>query len=167
MKSYTAAPPDVLRIDEKNLREHYIFNICGVITTTNHKTNGIFLPSDDRRNYVAWSECDKHQFCPEYWTAFYSWYHNSGFENIAAYLHGLSLKDFDPKAPPPKTAAFWEIVNSSRSPENAELADALDALKNPDVVTLAQVTDTVSISVVHCDPSPETLCGIAAPRYSR
>jgi hypothetical protein len=43
MKSYTAAPPDVLRVDEKHLREHSIFNVCGVIITTNHKMDGIYL----------------------------------------------------------------------------------------------------------------------------
>jgi hypothetical protein len=36
-KIYTAAPPDVLRVDEKNLREHYVFNVLGFILTTNHK----------------------------------------------------------------------------------------------------------------------------------
>ena len=40
MKAYTAAPPDVLRVDEKNLREHSIFNCCGVIITTNYKADG-------------------------------------------------------------------------------------------------------------------------------
>src|SRR4029079_9214709 len=30
MKGYTAAPPDVLRVDEKNLREHSVLNCCGV-----------------------------------------------------------------------------------------------------------------------------------------
>src|ERR1700739_478389 len=39
MKAYTAAPPDVLRVDEKNQREHQIVNCCGIIITTNHKTN--------------------------------------------------------------------------------------------------------------------------------
>ena len=43
MKAYTAAPPDVLRVDEKNLREYSIFNCSGVILTTNHKTDGIYL----------------------------------------------------------------------------------------------------------------------------
>lgn len=42
-KALTAAPPDVLRVNEKNLREHYVPNITGVIITTNHKTDGIFL----------------------------------------------------------------------------------------------------------------------------
>ena len=55
MKVYTAAPPDVLSVDEKNVREHAVFNVCGVIITTNHETDGIYLPADDRRHYVAWS----------------------------------------------------------------------------------------------------------------
>ena len=55
-KALTAAPPDVLRVNEKNLREHYVPNVTGVIITTNHKTDGIFLPADDRRHFVAWSD---------------------------------------------------------------------------------------------------------------
>ena len=45
MKLYIAAPPDVLRVDEKNLREYSLINCCGVIITTNYKTDGIFLAS--------------------------------------------------------------------------------------------------------------------------
>jgi hypothetical protein len=54
MKTLTAAPPDVLRCDEKNLREHNVMNVMGVIVTTNKK-DSLFLPADDRRHYVAWS----------------------------------------------------------------------------------------------------------------
>jgi hypothetical protein len=53
MKAYTAAPPDVLRVDEKNLREYAVPNVLGAIITTNHKTNGVYLPPDDRRHYVG------------------------------------------------------------------------------------------------------------------
>jgi hypothetical protein len=52
---------------------------------------------------------------------------------------------FDAKAPPPKTAAFYEIVDASRAPEDAELADALDALGWPDAVTLAQVANHATV----------------------
>ena len=52
LKAYTASPPEVLRVDEKNLREYSIPNCCGVIITTNHKTDGIYLPADDRRTDV-------------------------------------------------------------------------------------------------------------------
>jgi hypothetical protein len=31
----------VLRCDEKNIKEHYVFNVCGVVITTNHKTHAI------------------------------------------------------------------------------------------------------------------------------
>jgi Family of unknown function (DUF5906) len=61
-KTLTAAPPDVLRVNEKNLREHYVPNIAGVIITTNHKTDGIFLPADDRRHFVAWSDLTRDDF---------------------------------------------------------------------------------------------------------
>lgn len=66
MKTYTAAPPDVLRVDEKNLREYAILNVCGVIITTNHKADGIFLPPDDRRHFVAWSELARDDFAAGY-----------------------------------------------------------------------------------------------------
>jgi hypothetical protein len=59
MKTYTAAPPDVLRVDEKHLREHSIINCCGVVIMTNHRTDGIYLSADDRRHYVAWSDRTK------------------------------------------------------------------------------------------------------------
>jgi hypothetical protein len=106
MKAYTAAPPDVLRVDEKNLREHAILNCCGVILTTNHKTDGIYLPADDRRHYVAWSELTKEDFEPAYWADLYAWYDAAGAQHVFAYLAELDLSGFNPKAPPPKTAAF-------------------------------------------------------------
>ena len=137
LKTLTAAPPDVLRIDEKHLREYCVPNVCGVIITTNHKTDGIFLPADDRRHYVAWSELTKDDFEAEYWTKLYRWYDKGGDRHVAAYFASLDLAGFDPKAPPPKTQVFWDIVDASRAPEDAELADVLDKLKNPPALTLA------------------------------
>jgi Family of unknown function (DUF5906) len=125
-KIYTAAPPDVLRVDEKHLREHYIFNCLGFIVTTNHKTDGIYLPADDRRHYVAWSQRTKDDFTPDYWNRLWGWYLTGGFGHVAAYLTEFDLADFDAKAPPPKTSAFWDIVAANNAPEDAELADVLD-----------------------------------------
>ena len=73
-KVYAAAPPDTLRIDEKNLREYYVFNCLGLIITTNHKTDGIYLPADDRRHYVAWSQRKKEEFPEDYWNELWGWY---------------------------------------------------------------------------------------------
>ena len=112
-KIYAAAPPDVLRVNEKYLREHYVFNVLGLILTTNHKTDGIYLPAEDRRHYVAWSTRTKEDFSQQYWKELWGWYYTGGFEHVAAYLTELDLSAFDPKAPPPKTAAFWDIVNAN------------------------------------------------------
>jgi hypothetical protein len=139
MKSYTAAPPDVLRVDEKHLREHSILNCAGVVITTNHKADGIYLPADDRRHYVAWSRLSRDDFVPDYWRNLWGWYAHGGARHVAAYLTERDISKFDAKAPPPKTAAFWDIVDASRAPEDAELADALDQLGSPDATTLGAI----------------------------
>jgi hypothetical protein len=134
-KGYIAAPPDVLRVDEKNLREHYVANVCGLIITTNHKTDGLYLPADDRRHFVAWSEAKREEFDADYWTRLYGWYEN-GIGHVVAYLRQLDLSGFDPKAPPPKTAAFWAMVQAGEAPESGELRDVLEQCGDPECLTL-------------------------------
>jgi hypothetical protein len=144
MKTLIAAPPDVLRVDEKNIQEYAIQNVCAVVITTNHKTNGIYLPPDDRRHYVAWSDLDKDDFDPSYWCELWDWYYAGGFEHVTAYLLAVDVTSFDPKAPPPKTAAFWAIADAGRPPECAELDDILDQLDRPDAVVLSRITARAS-----------------------
>jgi hypothetical protein len=148
LKGITASPPEALRIDEKNTPEHYIPNLCHVVITTNHRFDCLYLRADDRRTYVAWSEETKENFSPGYWTDLWTYYQNGGFGHVAAHLATLDLSDFDPKAPPPQTEAFWDIVNAGRAPEDAELADVIDKLGEKDkdgkpippvAVTLANV----------------------------
>lgn len=138
-KVYLASPPDVLRVDEKNLREHAVLNCTGVVITTNHRINGIYLPPDDRRHYVAWSECDKQDFDKDYWTGLWDWYEEGGFVHVAAYLASLDISAFNPKAPPPKTPTFHAIVHANLAPEDAELADVLDALGQPNATSLPEI----------------------------
>jgi hypothetical protein len=140
MKVYTAAPPDVLRVDEKHLREYAVLNVCGVIITTNHKTDGVYLTIDDRRHYVTWSELTKETFSDSYWREIYAWYASGGARHVAAYLAEVDISGFDPKAPPPKTRAFWDIVDASRALEDDQLADALDSLGNPAATTLENIS---------------------------
>ena len=141
LKAYTAAPPDVLRVDEKNLREYSVPNVVGIVITTNYKAGGVHLEPDDRRHFVAWSNLTKDDFPNSYWTELYRWYNLGGIEAVAAHLSSLDLSSFDPKAPPPKTHAFWEIVDASRAPEDAELADLIDLLGAPEALTLEQIAN--------------------------
>jgi hypothetical protein len=132
-----AAPPGVIRIDEKHRQEYSVPNVCGVIITTNYRTGGLYLPADDRRHYVAWSEARGESFGAGYFDAFYSWYENDGgFEHVAAFLATLDLSGFDAKAPPPKTDAFWAMVNAEQSEQEQDLADLVEALGSPDAFTL-------------------------------
>jgi hypothetical protein len=139
MKPIIASPPDVSRVDEKNLREHYVLNCTGVVITTNHKTDGLYLPADDRRHYVGWSDLTMADFTEDYWVKLWNWYDRGGNRNVAAYLAARDLSKFNPKAPPKKTPAFWAIVDANRAPEESELADILDQLGNPNAVTLETI----------------------------
>jgi hypothetical protein len=143
-KVYVAAPPDVLRVDEKNIREHCVPNVCGVIMTTNHKTDGIYLPADDRRHFVAWSDLTRDDFPDGYWRDLYAWYAAGGIANVAAWLRNVDLSAFDAKAPPPKTAAWHDIVAANRAPEDAEMADAIEVLGNPPALTISQLANAAS-----------------------
>jgi hypothetical protein len=140
IKIYTASPPDVIRVDEKHLQEYSITNCFGVIITTNYKTDGIYLPADDRRHYVAWSDKTKDDFTEGYWRDLWRWYEAGGYAHVAAYLKAADIGDFDPKEPPPKTDAFLAIVDANRSPEDNELEQVLEDMNMPKAVTL----DTVS-----------------------
>jgi hypothetical protein len=137
-KILLAAPPDVLRINEKYLREYYIFNCLGMVITTNHR-DALYLPSEDRRHYVSWSNIQPEQFSARYWNEFWYWYQAGGFGHVAVYLHEYDLSGFDPKAPPAKTDAFGAMVDVNRGSEEAELADAIDDLSNPDALTILQL----------------------------
>jgi hypothetical protein len=137
-KTLIATPPDVLRCNEKNLKEHDVFNVMGVIFTTNHK-DGLFLPPGDRRHYVMWCERTPADFPEAYWPGLWRWYQAGGFAHVVAYLDSVDLSDFDPKEPPHKTPAYFAMVDAGRAPEDSELADALDKLGNPPAVTLDMV----------------------------
>jgi hypothetical protein len=140
MKIYTAAPPDTLRVNVKYVPQYYVPNVCGVVMTSNHKAGGVYLPPDDRRTYAASSDRSKDDFREAYWNKLWGYYEKEGgFAHVAAYLRAYDLSGFNAKAPPPRTATWWGIVDSNRAPEEGELADVLDKLGNPHAVTLVQI----------------------------
>jgi hypothetical protein len=139
VKDMLAAPPNTLPVNEKYIPEFNIMNCLGVVITTNHR-DAIYLPDDDRRHFVAFSECRSDEFPTEFWTAFWHWYeHENGFQHVAAYLSQYDLTGFNPKADPPKTEAFWAMVTADYGDEESELADAIDRLGWPNALTMDQL----------------------------
>ncbi len=139
LKDYCAAPPDVLRVNEKHTKQYYIANVCGVIITTNEQTTGLYIPPDDRRHHVSGSKVKKEAFAEDYWNKLWRWIEDGGDSHVAAYLMQLDISAFDAKAPPPRTEAWWGIVHAGSAPENAELDDILDGLGRPDAVPLPEI----------------------------
>ena len=138
MKDMLATPPDTLRINEKYINEYYILNLTVMVITTNYR-DALKLPFDDRRHYVAFSERRGEEFPKEYWNEFWSWYETGGFAHVAALLYQRDLSNFDPKAEPPKTPAFHYMVTASRGAAYGELADAIDAIGNPQALTINEL----------------------------
>jgi hypothetical protein len=138
-KPLLASPPDAIRVDEKHLREYFVMNCCCVIFTSNHLSDGLYLPADDRRHYVAWSDAKPLDFDESYWRDLWAWYVAGGIGHVCAWLRERDLSKFDPKAPPAKTAAFWTMVAAGESPERGEMRDLLELLGNPPAFTMTDI----------------------------
>jgi hypothetical protein len=127
-KTLFAAPPETILINEKFVPQYYIPNCVNCAITTNHKISGIYLPADDRRHYVAWTRIVSPSVdLPAVWR----FYDSGGIEAVAGYLLRYDLGSFDPKAPPPKTEAFWEIAHSMRPSEEGDMGAIIERLGNP------------------------------------
>jgi hypothetical protein len=136
MKAIEAAPPDVLRVNPKYGTQHFVPNVVGVIITTNHRTSALYLPANDRRHEVYFSNRLQAQYSEHHFEPFYAWYAAGGYAAIAHYLATLDLTGYSVKTPPPKTPAFWEMVAMGTPNEDSQLEDALDALGSPNVLTI-------------------------------
>ena len=151
MKIYEAAPPDIIRVNQKFVSRALHTQLC--VAGDHHQSQGwgMYLTADDRRHYVAWSEAKQAEFAEGYWRKIWHWYEKEGgFGHVAAYLATLDISDFDPKEPPTKTEAFWTFVHSHRAPEGAELADTLDKMGKPQAVTIDQIGQSPTELILPC-----------------
>ncbi|MGA8612830.1 MAG: primase-helicase family protein [Xanthobacteraceae bacterium] len=154
-KDWAAAPPETLLIADKNVKAYSIENVVLPIYSSNHKTDGLFIPPDDRRIDALWSNCVPADFQQdrwrnyweffgydivpndlakdEFWQGWYKHLAKGGAEDVVAYLMQPSvLEGFSPGATPVHSAAWHEIVAANRNPQDAELMDVLDAMGESD-----------------------------------
>jgi hypothetical protein len=155
-----AAPPDTFIVNEKYGRKYYVVNVTFVVITTNYRTGALYLPRDDFRHYVAWSEAVEADFAEAFWKQLYGWYENeNGYAIVTHYLASRDLSHFNPKAPPVRTPAFWAMVDAEVPAETSELADLIDRVAimkgtvmddrgepvRPKVVTVAMLVEYETI----------------------
>jgi hypothetical protein len=140
-KTLICAPPATLRCNPKHIKPYYVMNVTGVIMTSNYKVSGLYLPADDRRHLVAWSIKVAKDYDAVYWAEYWKRLNSGGAEAVAQHLRTMDLSEFDPKAPPPKTQAFWEIVDSLRTAEQSDMGDMVESLKKPAILAVAAIVE--------------------------
>lgn len=127
MKDIIATPPNTVLVNEKHEKGIHVANVCLVIMTTNHRTDGIYLPSGDGRHFPVWSERQREDYDLDYFDRFYDWLSSGGTAHVAAYLRSINVSAFRPGRPPEKTDLFHEIVAASRPVETAWLEEIINA----------------------------------------
>ena len=156
IKPLAAAPPERLRVNQKNVAVVQVRNIVNVSMTTNSKTP-LKLQGHSRRVYPLWSDFDIRDetgnVLPEwskFWATTWEWMENGGIDHCIHYLlNDVDLTSFSPGAAPPVTEFLTEMTEDSKSPFQQTLeafikykvgafsrdllstSDAIETLKNP------------------------------------
>lgn len=123
MKDVIASPPETVVLNDKHEKGIHIANVTLVIMTTNHRTDGIYLPPDDGRHFCVWSELTREDHEEGFFDAFYDWLDDGGDAHVAAWLRTRDVSHFKRGRPPPQTPLFYEIVAASRPTECSWLDD--------------------------------------------
>ena len=143
MKDVIASPPETVLVNEKHEKGVHVLNVCLVIMTTNHRTDGIYLPPGDGRHFPVWSALTKEEHEPDYFSDFYDWLDRGGDAHVAAYLRSLDVSDFRCGEPPPLTDLFHEIVEQSTPIEVGWLTDILADFHAPVFILKSLVSRAV------------------------
>jgi hypothetical protein len=153
-KDLAAAPPLALDCNEKHKGQYPVANVLRPILTTNHQVDGLYMDPQDRRHYCAWSDAPKMEEADA--NAIYQWYENGGLDAVAHFLRTLDLstRNWNAKAPPPRTAWWHQLVAGGASQEEEKFADALDKLQRPEWVTVAQVVEAGGLELAGWAANP-------------
>lgn len=142
-KDLAAAPPASIDCRPLYQNPFPIANVLRLVLTTNHQVDGLHIDPKDRRHYCAWSDAIAMTEAES--KAIWEWYDTQGgLAHVAQYLATLDLgaRNWNPAAPPLRTAWWHQLVSGATSTEEDKFSDALDKLARPDWVTLAMVEGT-------------------------
>jgi hypothetical protein len=145
LKEYTASPPDTVVVEEKYIPSYPIANCVNIVVTTNHK-DGLYIPANDRRCHVSWSDAKVEDIGEDFFNEYWTWLNAGGDAHVAAYLRDFDISRFNAKAPPPKTDAFWEMVEANTPSETGDIANVIDVgLGSPDAFNNVQFINAIPL----------------------
>lgn len=146
LKPLAAAPPERLRVNQKNIKAIDVRNIVNVWMTTNSKTP-ILLDGASRRFYPLWSDLNVRNpdqsmgdGWAEYFTTRWDWMRKGGgWQAVVWYLlNEVDLEGFDPGQAPPVTMFLRDIQEASLPDSHLAIVEALECRMgefNRDLVT--------------------------------
>lgn len=133
-KVLIAGTPDEGVVNPKYGQKYSVRMYCGVVITTNHLANGIYIPEGDRRYDVIasasasemglHSDEDKRKYFGELW----DWFLDGGNGHVAAFLHERKLDGWSASNGQRKTDAHRTVVVSGMVGDHW-LQDALDEIE--------------------------------------
>lgn len=135
-KTLIAGSPDICQINPKYGQKYSVRMHCGVVITTNHLAEGIYIPPDDRRYDVI--ECATFEEMElgtedqrkEYFADLWDWFLKGGMNHVAAYLNEKDISKFSPNNGQRKTEAHATIVAGGMSGDQW-IDDIITELGNP------------------------------------
>ena len=135
-KVLIAGSPDICQINPKYGQKYFVRMHCGVIITTNHLTNGIYISQDDRRYDVIDAATmqemgfrdDKDK--RDYFTGLWEWFLGDGAKHVAALLNERVIDNFSPSGGQRKTTAQQMVISAGMSIDEW-LDDALEEMGRP------------------------------------
>lgn len=145
-KVLIAGNPDSITINPKYGQKYSMRMFCGVIMTTNHLSNGIFIPEGDRRYDVIDCASKREMGMTEeelklHFEELWEWFElGRGAENIAAYLTQRDISKFSANSGQRKTEAHKTVVAQGFSGDYW-LTDIIDELGSPIALRLDWIMD--------------------------
>ena len=139
MKDVIASPPETVLVNDKYEKHIHVANVCLVVMTTNHRTDGLYLPAGDGRHFVVWSEVEKESYDPDFFPRHYDWLERGGTAHVAAYLRERDVSGFRPGSPPPQTEVFRDIIEASTPAESYWIGEILDEMGRPYVLLMTSI----------------------------
>lgn len=143
LKTLVTTPPEMLTLENKNMKARYVVNRMRIFLTTNDHL-AMYIPPEDRRLMVLHSrlpvEWHKAAGDEDYFTRLFGWLESGGMAAVAGWLAARDISNFNPKSGPPKTETWSEIAQRWDAPDD-ELTQALDMLGEPDCVLGSELSE--------------------------
>lgn len=138
VKNLAAAPPTTLERNAKYVSQQQVKNVLRLIITTNHGIDGIYVTSEDRRHYCAWSNAPA--MSADEGDRLHKWLDGGGCESVMHYLAAFDLSAWNPGAPPPHTEWWHRLVLEGNAQDDNPLPDAIARLGSPAWVSVESLT---------------------------